>query len=343
VWETVEELNTGIEVFSFGGRMSLEADFYSRITNNAVFYAPIPGVAGTSNMLGNNGRIRNRGFDFSIGWNDQSRSGELSYSLNGNFSTVENEVLEIDNESDVIFGALTNGQFLTRTVVGRPVGAFYGYKVAGVFQSLTEIDNYKSPNGVILQPDAIPGDFRFENVNGDDRIDDADRVMLGSPIPKFLFGLTASAGFRQWDASLVIQGVSGNKLYNAKRANRNIFPDANYDMDFYNNHWSGSGSSDTYPSAALTRRNIFPNSFFVESGSYIRVRSIQAGYTLPPNVMSNLGINDMRIYLSAQNPVTFFRYNGYTPEIGGSPIATGIDNDTYPLSATYTLGLNVNF
>ncbi len=343
VWETVEELNAGIEVFSFGGRLSLEADFYNRITNNAVFYAPIPGVAGTSNMLGNNGRIRNRGLDFSLGWSDQSRSGELSYSVTGNFSTVDNEVLEINNESGVIFGALTNGQFLTRTVVGQPVGSFYGYKVAGVFQSLTEIDNYTSPNGVILQPDAIPGDFRFENVNGDDRIDDADRVMLGSPIPKFLFGFTASAGFRQWDASLVIQGVSGNKLYNAKRANRNIFPDANYDMDFYKNHWSGSGSSDTYPSAALTRRNIFPSSFFVEPGSYVRVRSIQIGYSLPADVMSNLRINDMRVYLSAQNPVTFFRYNGYTPEIGGSPIATGIDNDTYPLSATYTLGLNVNF
>lgn len=343
VWETVEEFNAGVEVFSFNSRLNLEADLYSRITNNAVFYAPIPGVAGTSNLLGNNGRIRNRGIDLTLGWTDQNSPGDFTYSFSGNLSTVDNEVLEINNESGSIFGALTNGQFLTKTVVGQPVGAFYGYKVAGVFQSLTEIDNYTGPGGMVLQPDALPGDFRFENINNDDRIDDADRVMLGSPVPAFLYGFTANLAFRQWDASLVLQGVAGNKIYNAKRANRNVFPDANYDMDFYENRWSGSGSSDTYPSAALDRRNIFPNSFFVESGSYFRIRNVQVGYSLAGNKESNLSINNLRVYLSAQNPVTLFSYNGYTPEIGGSPIATGIDNDTYPLSATFSVGVSVTF
>jgi hypothetical protein len=300
-------------------------------------------VAGTTSLLGNNGKIRNRGIDLSLGWSDQNRAGDFSYSFSGNFSTVHNEVMEIDNESGVIFGALTNGQFLTRTEVGNPVGAFYGYNVIGVFQSFTDIDNYTGPNGSVLQPDALPGDFKFENINDDDRIDDADRVMLGSPIPTVLFGFTTNLEFRQWDASVVLQGVAGNKIYNAKRANRNVFPDANYDLDFYQNSWTGPGTSETYPSAALNRRNIFPNSFFVESGSYIRVRSLQLGYALPPGIMSNLRINNLRIYLSAQNPVTLFSYNGYTPEIGGSPIATGIDNDTYPLSATFTMGVNVTF
>ncbi len=343
IWETVEEFNVGVEVFSFDERLSFEADFYNRVTDNAVFFAPIPGVAGTSELLGNNGKIRNRGIDLSLGWTGRSSNRDFIYSLTGNFSTVDNEVLEIRNESGVIFGALTNGQFLTRTMVGYPVGAFFGYNVLGVFQNLGEINGYTSPNDVVLQPDALPGDFKFENVNGDDRIDDADRVMLGSPIPKFTYGFTANVTWRQWDVATTFQGVYGNKIYNAKRTIRNVFPDANYDLDFYENHWTGSGSTNSYPSAALTRRNIFPNSFFLESGSYFRIRNVQIGYTLPERVRNNLRVRTMRIYFSAQNPITLFGYNGYTPEIGGSPIATGIDNDTYPLSATYTMGINVNF
>jgi TonB-linked SusC/RagA family outer membrane protein len=341
-WETVDEFNVGFEMFTLGERLSLETDFYRRITENAVFYAPIPGVAGTDELLGNNGRILNMGIDFSVGWN--SRIGNaITYTLTGNFSTVHNEVLEIDNEEGVIFGGLNAGQFLTRSIVGEPVGSFYGYRVIGVFQNISQINNYTGPNGVVLQPDALPGDFIFENVNNDDRINDDDRVNLGSPIPTFLYGFTANLGWRRWDMSMVIQGVAGNKIYNAKRAIRNVFPDANYDRDFYENYWRGSGSSNTYPSAALNRRNIFPNSFFVESGSYVRVRSLQMGYTLGQGALQNVRLNGLRIYISAQNPLTIFGYKGYTPEIGGSPIATGIDNDTYPLSATWTAGININF
>jgi TonB-linked SusC/RagA family outer membrane protein len=343
IWETIEEFNVGVEIFSFRDRLSLEVDFYNRITNNAAFPAPIAGVSGTGSLLGNNGTIRNRGIDLALGWSDKSTSGDFTYSLAGNFSTVDNEVLEIRNESGVLPGALTNGQFLTRSTAGYPVGSFFGYNVIGVFQNLSEINNYTSDNGVVLQPDAIPGDFKFENANNDDRIDDADRVNLGSPIPTFLYGFTANIGFRNWDASVVLQGVLGNKVYNAKRTIRNVFPDANYDLDFYENYWQGSGTSNTYPSSAVTRRNIFPNSFFVESGSYFRVRSVQIGYTLPANAMEVLRFNSLRIYISAQNPLTIFAYNGYNPEIGGSPIATGIDNDTYPLNATITAGLNVTF
>jgi TonB-linked SusC/RagA family outer membrane protein len=343
VWETIEEFNVGFELFTFADRLNMEVDFYNRITSNAVFNFPVPGVSGTDNMLGNNGRIRNRGIDFNLGWTDRSPSGEFTYAFSGNFSTVDNEVLEIDNESGELRGAPSGGQFLTLSRAGFPVGTFYGYRVIGVFQNLGEINNYTGPNGTILQPDAIPGDFKFANVNGDDVINEQDRVNIGSPIPTFLYGFTANLGFRQWDASIVMQGVLGNKIYNAKRTIRNVFPDANYDLDFYQNYWQGAGTSNTYPSSAVNRRNIFPNSFFVESGSYFRIRSVQIGYTLAGSVAENLRLNSLRIYISAQNPLTLFGYNGYTPEIGGSPIATGIDNDTYPLSATYTAGININF
>lgn len=342
-WETVEEFNAGLELYTLGSRLAMELDFYNRVTNNAVFSAPIPGVSGQAELLGNYGRIRNRGIDLSLTWTERFDNRDLGYSLSGNLSTVDNEVLRINNQDGILYGPTLNGAFVTQTLVGQPIGAFYGYHAIGVFQSVSDVNNYTGPDGTILQPDGLPGDLKFENVNGDDRIDSRDRVMIGSPIPKLVFGLTATADYKNWDVSVIIQGTSGNKIFNAKRANRNIFPDANYDLDFYENHWTGNGTSDEYPSPALSRRNIQPNSFFVESGSYVRIRNIQMGYTLPEGITSRIGLSSLRFYLSAQNPFTLFGYNGFTPEIGGSPIASAIDYDTYPLSSTYTFGLNVSF
>ncbi len=343
VWETVDEYDAGMELYTFNSRLNLELDYYNRITHNAVFNAPISGVSGTDQLLGNNGKIQNQGFELTVGWSDKIGS-KLSYSVNGNFSTNANKVLAINNESGVVYGPTLNGAFITKTMKGEPIGSFYGYKVIGVFQSNADIENYKSPNNVVLQPGALPGDLKFANANGDDKIDASDRQLLGSPIPKVTYGLNGSLGYGNWDLAISFQGVAGNKLFNAKRANRQPFPDANYDYNFYKNHWTGSGSSNTYPSAALNRQNLVPNSFFVESGAYFRIRNIQLGYALSPSLTSKLRIQRLRIYLSAQNPLNLFSYNGYTTEIGGaSPISTGIDYDTYPLSATYTCGLELNF
>ncbi len=196
---------------------------------------------------------------------------------------------------------------------------------------------------MVLQPGALPGDFKYANTNGDNTIDANDRQLIGSPIPKVTYGLNGTVNYGKWDIAMSLQGVAGNKLFNAKRANRQPFPDANYDLNFYKNHWTGSGTSNTYPSAALNRQNLQPNSFFVESGAYVRIRNIQLGYTLSPLLTTKMHIKKFRVYLSAQNPLTLFAYNGFTPEIGGTAIATGIDYDTYPLSATYTGGIEVNF
>jgi TonB-linked SusC/RagA family outer membrane protein len=342
-WETLEEYDGGFELYTLKNRLSLELDYYRRITHNAVFPAPIAGISGTETLLGNNGKIQNQGIEVNLGWADKSADGKFRYSINGNFATIANKVLEINNLAGTVYGTTLNGDFISKTVKGEPIGSFYGYKVIGVFQSNAEIDNYISKNGVVLQPDAIPGDLKFANINGDDKIDNEDRALLGSPIPKITYGINGSVGFENWDFSVAIQGVSGNKIFNFKRANRNPFPDANFDYDFYKNHWNGQGTSNSYPSAVLTRKNIAPNSFYVESGSYIRIRSMQLGYSLPKEMLSKWGIKQLRLYLTAQNPLTLFSYNGYTPEVGGDPISAGIDNQTYPLSAIYTAGINLTF
>lgn len=342
-WEVIEEYDAGVETFVLNNRLNLEIDYYTRVTNDAVFNAPVPGITGTDNLLGNNGKIQNNGLELVVAWTDQTTDGKIKYNVSANFTTIHNEVLEINNEAGVLYGPQLNGSFITRTIKGKPIGSFYGYDAIGVFQSNSDIENYKSPNGVILQPDAIPGDLKFANTNDDDVINGEDRTYLGSPIPKYTLGLNGGVTYGSWDASISIQGVAGNKLFNFKRANRNAFPDANFDLDFYENHWDGKGTSNDYPSAALTRKNIQPNSFFVESGSYVRVRTIQIGYTISDKLAKRVAFRSARIYVNAQNPLTIFGYNGFTPEIGGSPISTGIDESTYPLSAIYTFGINASF
>ncbi|MDP4186622.1 MAG: TonB-dependent receptor [Bacteroidota bacterium] len=343
-WETLEEYDGGFELYTLKNRLSVEMDYYRRITHNAVFTAPISGISGTESLLGNNGKIQNQGIELVLGWSDKSADGNFKYSISANVATVQNKVLSINNLSGTVYGPITlNGEFVTKTVKGKPIGSFYGYKVAGVFQSDQDINNYQSKNGVILQPDALAGDLKFANTNGDDKINEGDRTFLGSPIPKVTYGVNGNLGYKNWDFSLAIQGVAGNKIFNYKRANRNAFPDANFDYDFYKNHWTGKGSTNSYPSAVLTRKNISSNSFYVESGSYVRIRSMQLGYSLPEKTLSNLKIKQLRLYVTAQNPITLFSYNGYTPEIGGDPISAGIDNQTYPLSAIYSIGFNLTF
>lgn len=342
-WEVIEEYDGGVEAYAFKNKLNFELDYYSRITHDAVFNAPVVGISGTDNLLGNNGKIKNNGIEMVIGWSSQTKSGKIKYNVSTNFTLIHNEVLAINNESGSLYGPQVNGAFITRTIVGKPIGSFYGYKAIGVFQSNSEINNYKSADGTVLQPDAIPGDLKFANTNGDNQINNDDRTYLGSPIPKFTYGLTGGLSYGNWDLSMAIQGVYGNKIFNLKRIDRNAFPDGNYDYNFYQHHWNGPGSTNDYPSAALTRKNIQPNSFFVESGSYIRLRNVQVGYTIPGNAIKKVGFKSFRVYVNAQNPLTIFGYNGFTPEIGGDPISTGIDESTYPLSAIYTFGINATF
>jgi len=342
-WEEVEEFDIGLEFYTLGNRLNIEIDYYNRETRNAVFPAPIPGVSGTGELLGNNGTVLNEGIETILGWGDENETGDFAYNVSANFSYNRNEVLEINNESGIIYGPTINGAFITKTIEGEPIGSYFGYKAVGVFQSNSDINGYQSANGEILQPDALPGDLKFENTNNDDAINADDRVFLGNPIPNYTFGISGAINLGYWDFSLNLQGVAGNELFNAKRADRNIFPDANYSKDFYDNHWTGQGSTNEYPSAALDRRNILPNSFFVEPGWYLRIRNIQVGYTLPESIINTLNRSSFRIYATIQNPYTLYAYNGFTPEIGGNPISRGIDYSTYPLSATYILGLNLNF
>jgi TonB-linked SusC/RagA family outer membrane protein len=328
----------GIEAGLLNNKLTIEADYYNRTTEQAIFDIPVLASIGTASgkLIGNQASFRNRGFEFVAGWKD--KVGDFSYSVSGNFSVNDNQVISVVTGKNPIYaggGGLTNGSLSTRTVVGGAIGEFYGYKVAGVFQNQAEIDQS-------LQPSAKPGDFKFVDTNNDKKLDGNDRVDRGSPNAKYFYGFNTNFNYKNFDLALDFQGVGGVSVYNANIAYR--FGNENFTKDFYDNRWHGEGTSNTYPSADVGKNaNAAPNSFFVESGAYFRVRNIQLGYTLPTGILSKLKMQRVRVYANAQNPFNFFKYKGFSPEIGGTPTNAGIDANIYPLYATYNFGVNVTF
>ena len=226
---------------------------------------------------------------------------------------------------------------MSRTRVGHAVGEFFGYKVIGVFQNQEQIDSYPHMNNT------KPGMLIFEDVNKDGKIDASDRTALGNPNPPFTYGFSLGAEYKNFDFNIFCQGVAGNKIFNENRMIMTIV--RNYDKDFYDNRWTGEGTSNKYPSVVYCAADArTPNSFFVESGNYFRIKSIQLGYSLPKVALDKLHIEKLRFYLNAENPVTFFKYNGFSPEVASSdPLLTGVNNGAYPLSSVYSFGVNVTF
>ena len=194
----------------------------------------------------------------------------------------------------------------------------------------------------LIRPTAKVGDFIYQDTNKDGVIDSRDRIKLGDPNPKFNYGINTSFTYKNWDLALDFQGVAGVSVYNANIAFR--YGNENYTQDFFDHRWHGAGTSNTYPSPNVgSTANAIPNSFYVESGAYFRVRNIQLGYSIPQSVLSKLKIKKLRIYANAQNPLNFFKYKGFSPEVGGTPTNAGIDANVYPLYATYNFGVNLTF
>ncbi len=327
----------GLEAAMFNNHLTFEADYYNRTTNNAIFVIPVPSSTGTSGgLIGNQAKIQNRGFEFSATW--RGTSGEFTYSIGGNIGINNNKLIEVVSGKNPLYqggDGIANGALATRSVVNQPIGQFYGYKVVGVFQTAAEV----ASSG---QTSAQPGDFKYADTDGDGVITSKDRVVLGNPNPKYNYGFNTSFGYKNFDLALDFQGIAGVDIYNANVAYR--FGNENYTKDFYDNRWNGPGTSTTYPSANVgNTSNSAPNSFYVESGAYFRVRNAQLGYTLPSALLTKIGIKRLRVYANAQNPLNFFKYKGFNPEVGGGPGSTGIDASVYPLYATYNFGVNVTF
>lgn len=340
-WEVGEGTDVGLDAALVKNKLNVELDWYNKKTINAIFAIPVLGSVGTvsGTIVGNQATFQNQGFEFLVTWKDDINK-DWNYSISANGGYNQNKVLSVSSGGNPIYNFL-GANVITRTMVGQPIGQFFGREVVGIFQSAADIASYTNKNGVIIQPTAKPGDFKYKDVNGDGVIDDKDRVPLGNPNPKFVYGFNTTLSYKRFDLTLDFQGVSGVSIYNGNFALR--FGGENYTQDFYDNRWHGEGTSNVYPSVNVAGNNSITNSFFVEDGSYFRVRNAQLGYTIIGNKQHSL-FSNLRVYINAQNPFTWFSYRGFTPEVqASSPTEAGIDQQVYPLYATYNFGVNLTF
>ena len=260
---------------------------------------------------------------------------KFSYSVGVNFTTLKNQATDLYGQPYIDGGT---AEFRQRTYVGEPLMAFYGYEVDGVYQYADTVSMKTDP--IVIANKLVPGDFKYVDQNGDGKINDDDRVILGSYFPKFMYGGDISIKFMNFDFSLSVYGQAGNKILNRKRGEIIWTSDANVDADLASNLWTPDNPTNKYPSSAGLRKgwNQKMSDSFVENGGFFRIQNIQLGYTLKNNKWWGGNFPETRIFLTAERPLTLFKYNGFTPEV-----ANGWDTQTYPVAAVYTIGLNVKF
>lgn len=327
-WEKVRSWEVGFETRELNNALTFEAAYYNKETDGVL--TTVQGLAGTIPGLGNLGNVTNRGFEFSASYT-KSLNKDLVLTVSGNLTTIKNEVTRLNVEGYEIFDGAA------RTTAGFPIGSFYGYVHDGIYQ--TEFEILKSPANTLYT--VRPGDIKYKDVNGDGQITVDDRTMIGNPTPDFTYGGSIGLSYKGLDLGIDVQGVYGNEIYRAW--NQGTFADFNYLTD-RTARWNGIGTSNWEPILNTSRANNYQNSsYWVEDGSFFRLRNIQLGYRFGTETLSRWKIKSLRVFLNAQNIGTFANNTGYTPEIGGSATAFGIDNGTYPVPAIYTAGFTLNF
>ena len=342
-WEETTQTNFGFETTLFNA-INLTFDWYNKKTTGILRDLIIPGYVGsTGNPAANIADMQNRGIELELGYNRQV--GDFNFGLTGNASYVRNKILSLESgreftEDGSVSIHTFNGR-LNRTFVGQPYGTFYGYKTNGIFQNAEEVASYVNSAGKVIQPNAQPGDFRWVDNNDDGVIDEADRMILGKPLPDWTFGLTFNASWKNFDLMVFGQGVTGNKIFQGLR--RLDVATANWQTKALG-RWTGEGTSNDYPRLSTSDPNnnfSNPSDFYLEDGDYFRIKTFQIGYTLPSSLTEKISLQKARFYVSANNLITFTKYTGYDPEIGGNIM--GVDRAFYPQARTLMAGINIGF
>lgn len=325
-WEIIEETNFGLTSRFFDNKFSLDLDYFIRDTKDAVIPVYQPFLSET--FMQNAGKFRNSGLEVVMNWNNKANDN-LRYDFGVNFAFLKNEVVDIFGQEYIDTGS---AEFRQRSMVGEPIQAFFGYEVDGVYQNIGEVN----ADPVAITNNLEPGDFKYKDQNGDGVINDDDRVILGSYLPKLTFGLNYSMDYRNWDFSFSFYGQTGNKILNRKRGEVIWTNDQNMDADLATNRWHGEGTTNEYPSSKGLRKgwNQKMSDFFVEDGSMFRIQNVQLGYNFNQMNIFKTATN-ARIYLTAERPFTYFKYNGFSTEV-----FNGVDSQQYPVPAVYTIGLN---
>lgn len=339
MWETSRQFDVGLDLSFFNSSLDFVVDYFVKNIDNMLMQEPQPTTLGLiSYPYANVGSMKNEGWEFGI--NYRKGFGDWFLTASANISTYRNKVKSLGN-GDAIYGYAYNKNVVTKTEVGKPVGYFYGYVTNGIFQNAEQVEG--SPQ----RETAVPGDVRYKDLNNDDVIDDKDRTMIGSPWPDFVYGITLGAAWKGFDFNLFIQGSQGNDVMNMTLLDFESGTGyMNARSDYLSRAWSGEGSTDRYHRiSARQEGNLLVSDYFLEDGSYARIKNVQLGYDFCNRVIKkNKIISQCRLYLSAQNLFTFTNYSGLDPEIGSSnATVNGIDSGFYPQARVWTVGLNLKF
>lgn len=345
-WKETAMTNVGIDFMAFNNRLSLTADYYVKNTKDILLTVPIPISSGGANdPIRNAGKIRNNGFEFNLGWMDQPNP-DISYGINLIGSFNKNKVIAMGSESGSIKGGSTNQNITTsETKAGYPIGGYWLISTAGYFNSQEEVDAY-AKDGKKIQPAAEPGDIKFVDANNDGVINDDDRVFQGSPFPDFTFALNGNMRYKNFDLSIGLQGVLGNKIYNATRQTLEDVTKGSNFLASCLDYWTPENKNASHPRLTWddpNRNTRAESDRYLENGSYLRLRSVQLGYTFPQTWFKG-AIQHARVYINAENLFTITSYSGYSPDVNADNANyRGFDNFIYPTNRTFMLGLNVTF
>ena len=330
-WENLTSSNIGIDFGFFNGLISGNVDFFIRDTQDALLTVKGPAQVGNRwDAMANVGLIRNQGVELML--EHKNKIGSVNYNLGLNASFIKNELVSLNGGDKIYYDKSICDK-------GYSLFTFFGYKYDGVFASDAEALAYTNSAGKVIQPGAVGGDARFIDKNDDGKIDDADRVDIGNNFPKFSYGFNASLDWKGIDLQVFLQGVAGNQIYNATRERLEGKGEEATLSTAMRDVWTLTNPTGSIPNPYGSTNNMQVSSRFIEDGSYLRVKNVQLGYTIPKSITEKVSINRLRVYISGNNLLTFTKYTGYDPEVGNR----GVDYGNYPQSRTLLVGVNINF
>lgn len=345
-WETVEDYNIGIDAAFLQSRLRVTADWFRKTSHDMLMKKDNLLLLGypmwNGQMWENVGEMRATGWELGFNWQDNI--GDFNYGVGLNLSSVKNKAITLNG--DYIYTGSHNGDYIIRNEAGQLISQFYGYVVDGIFQNETEVRSYTSQTGELMQPNAQPGDFRYKDLNNDGTIDENDKTYIGNPFPDLMMGINLNASWKNFDFLAQFYGTFGNDIYNLNKDRYFGTDGQNVIAGTYEKAWRPDNTNTDVPRLSVNDANgnhNKPSTFFVENGSYMRLKLLQIGYTLPKNVLGPK--MTARISLSAQNLFTITGYSGMDPETAamGSVTEAGIDWTGYPNPRTFLLGVNLNF
>ncbi len=340
-WEETTQTNIGADFGLFNGSLNATFDWYKKTTTGMLMTIPLPSYVGDTPPVGNVGIMTNSGFEFDLNYKFKVKDVFISAGVNGSYLyNILDELGNIEGWENydhvVSIGTITRGEN------GEPFPYFYGRKTDGIFQNWDEVNSYVNEAGGLIQPNAQPGDVRFVDISGDGQINDDDRTKIGKGMPDWSFGATLNIQWRGFDFSALLQGVTGVDIFDATR--RTDLYTINM-PSYMLNRWVGEGSSDHLPRLSETDENgnWLSSDLYIYDGSYLRIKNVQLGYTLPVRLSRKAYISSLRLYVATENLFTFTSYHGFDPEIASGGTSLGIDKGVYPQARIFSIGANLTF